>query len=286
VIHHRAVDRVTGLLELLADRPDGLTLSELAEALSAPLSSVKDLVHGLCATGYAERSGARYYLGAAPYILTMRTNQTPARMVSHHDLEVLATESGFTVLLGVRVGDDLVFIDEAGDHPALQYLAHTRVRHHLLFGTAGKALVAAFDDDEMHTFLKRQGRQDLVNEFLAEVQEIRATGVAIGISSGIAPRPGYPGSETGVVATAIRDHAQRVVGTVVIGHDPEFFHEHLGRMIESIHRHSAHWSTRRHLSDAVPPAAPEEPVTLETVRVMPFPGVELKDDCVTPLETP
>ncbi len=134
---HRTIDRVAQILELVATTPEGVTLSEIAPVVGAPVSSVHVLLDGLVSAGYVDRVGARYMLGPAPYILTLQARQSPARLVTHGDLERLSTEGEFTVILGVRVGDDIVYIDEAGDDPLLQHIARTHMRRPTLEGVAG-----------------------------------------------------------------------------------------------------------------------------------------------------
>lgn len=246
------VDRVAQLLELAAERPDGATLSELAKDLSAPVSSIQGLLNGLVATGLLDRNGARYLLGPLPYILTLKARQHLGQMIVHQDLVRLAEEGGFTVLLGVRIGDDIVSIDEAGNHPYLEYLAKSRAHIHLLASVAGRAMVAAMRDDEMHDLLRRSDRDDLVREFMSEISSIREAGVAFSVAHDIVPRPGYPEPETGVVAAAVVDASGRVVGSICIGHDLEYFAQHRGRMAEVLLRHVRHWQNRRSLDDPVP----------------------------------
>ena len=165
---HRTVDRISQVLELVAGRHEGLTLSELARDVSAPVSSMQGLVNGLVATGFLDRSGSRYFLGPAPYVLTLQARQNMARLVTHGDLTNLAEDGGHTVMFAVRIGDDAVTIDEAGNQPLLQYLARTRQRVPLLTASVGKVILAALPDDNMHDYLRRSPRQDLVSEFVSE----------------------------------------------------------------------------------------------------------------------
>jgi DNA-binding IclR family transcriptional regulator len=247
---HQAVDRIARILELVAGRVDGLTLSEMAAGMKAPVSSIQSLVNGLVAAGYLDRQQMRYLLGPAPYILTLQAKQMPARSITHDDLVALQLEGNFTVVLGVRVGDDFVYVDEAGDHPQLQYRAQTRARQPLLEATTGWALLAALDDDDLHNYLASHPRQDLVQQFLEHVSNIRATGVVTAVITGVGPRPGG-GTQTGVVSTAVRDPRGHVVGAVCIGQDPVFFRDHEDKMIEILLRHTSHWATRRSTSDSL-----------------------------------
>jgi len=246
---HRTVDRISLVLELVAGRHEGLTLSELARDVSAPVSSMQGLVNGLVATGFLDRSGSRYFLGPAPYVLTLQARQNMARLVTHGDLTNLAEDGGYTVMFAVRIGDDAVTIDEAGNQPLLQYLARTRQRVPLLTASVGKVILAALPDDDMHDYLRRSPRQDLVSEFVSELSSIRQTGVSVSVWPDTPPG-GSPEGKTGVVAAVVRDHAGRVVGAACIGHDFEHFKKHLGQMTQTLLRHVRHWETRQ--SDTEP----------------------------------
>jgi DNA-binding IclR family transcriptional regulator len=202
------------------------------------------LVNGLVATGFLDRNGSRYFLGPAPYVLTLQARQNLARLVLHSDLTNLAEDGGHTVLFAVRIGDDVVTIDEAGNQPVLQYLARTRQRVPLLASSVGRVILAALPDDDMHDYLRRSSHQDLVREFVNELTEIRRTGVSVSVWPD-PPPGGDPEGSTGVVATVVRDHTGRVVGAACIGHDFEHFKEHLGQMTQTLLRHVRHWETRQ-----------------------------------------
>lgn len=251
-LRHRNIQRIAQILELVASRNDGMTLSEVATAIEAPISSIRDLLGGLVSTGFLDRMKSRYVLGPMPYVLTIRSEQPSAAYISHNDLEILAAEGGFTVVFGVRVGDDFVYIDEAGDHPYLIHLARSRARWEMLASIVGKVFLAAMDDDELHHYLRRHPNTDLVDEFLSEVGNIRREGVGTDVVHGIAPRVGYPGNDTYVIATAVRNHMGRPIGAVSIGQDPEYFNAHREEMAQILLRHSRHWAERSTLAQIAP----------------------------------
>jgi DNA-binding IclR family transcriptional regulator len=253
--HHRTIDRVAHMLEFIASRPEGVTLSEVASVIAAPTSSAHSLLDGLVSVGYVDRAGSRYLLGPAPYVLTLQAQQSPAQMVTHHDLVRLADEGEFTVILGVRVGDDVVFIDEAGDDPMLQHIARTRMRRPTLEGVVGWVLIAALEDREMHEYLRRHERPDLVDDFLGALAGIRASGVAVGVAKGFTPRVG-PGTETGVVATAVRDRSGRAIASVAIGQHPAYVTDHLDEIRDILLSHCRHWSTRQSTTESIDEAVP------------------------------
>jgi DNA-binding IclR family transcriptional regulator len=206
--HHRTVDRVTQILELVSSRPEGMTLTELTRALDAPKSSILGFVNGLVATGYVEEIERRYTLGPGPYVLTLRANRGPAGTVTHGDLVALAEESGCSVLFGVRVGESVVYVDHIGDSARLLYVAQSRRRRPLLETAAGKVLLAEMDDESLYRYLDDHPRRDLVDDYLHNLANIRATGIAI--------NPRSPESATGAIGCRVRDRHGRVIGAVVL----------------------------------------------------------------------
>lgn len=140
--HHRTVDRVAALLEAAARHPGGASLSELARAVDAPVSSVQKLVDGLVAVGYLDEDARRYRLGPAPFVLALRAGHRPTDLVRHHDLVALAGRFGVPVLLAVRVGDDAVYVDWAGADEPFDYALSSRVRAPLVDTAAGRVLLA------------------------------------------------------------------------------------------------------------------------------------------------
>lgn len=60
----RSTQRLTVIFDLLAKRPDGMRLSDIAEAISAPKSSLVPILKDFCDTDYLVRGSAgRYRIG-------------------------------------------------------------------------------------------------------------------------------------------------------------------------------------------------------------------------------
>ena len=178
---HRTVDRVIGILETVSLSPRGVTLAELAAALGAAKSSVQELANGLLARGYLIEEERRFHLGPGPFILASRANKPAAVFLDHRFVVELATVLACTVLVGVRVGDSLIFTDHAGEEsPALTFVARTHTRRPLYTSAAGKILLAFVPDAEMHRLLDLAGPEQAgeVRQFLAELPEIRSRRLA------------------------------------------------------------------------------------------------------------
>ena len=186
--HHRTVDRVAELLEAAAAHPEGVTLSGLARAVDAPVSSVQKLVDGLVAVGYLDEVARRYRLGPAPSVLSIRAGR-PAVPVRHAVLEDLAARLGLPVQLAVRVGDDAVWVDWAGADEAFDYALASQVRRPLVESAAGRVLFAHLPEAARRAVVRQARPDDAAGAvaLLDAAEVIRTTGRETGASGRLMP---------------------------------------------------------------------------------------------------
>ena len=178
---HRTVDRVVEILETVSLSQRGVTLAELATAMGAAKSSVQELTNGLLARGYLIEADRRFHLGPGPFILAARANKLAAVSLDHEFVAELAKVLGCAVLVGVRVGDAVVFTDLVGEEsPSLTFVARTHARRPLYTSAAGKTLLANVPDKEMYRLLDLAGPEQVgeVRQFLTELPEIRSRRLA------------------------------------------------------------------------------------------------------------
>ena len=112
---HRTVDRVIQILETVSLASARRDLAELAVALDAAKSSIQELTNGLLARGYLIEEERRFHLGPGPFILASRANKLAALSLDHQFVAEVGKVLGCTVLVGVRVGDAIVFTDHVGE---------------------------------------------------------------------------------------------------------------------------------------------------------------------------
>jgi DNA-binding IclR family transcriptional regulator len=178
--HHRTVDRTVAILERAARSSDGVSLAELATALEAPKSSIQELTNGLIATGYLTDRGGRFLLGPGAFVLSLQTARLPLRQVSHEELERAQSRVGLTLFVGARVGDDQVFVDQAGEDVLMDFVSATHPRRPLLVTATGKVILAYLPSAERNDLLGRLNREqpELVESFLHQLPAIRETRLA------------------------------------------------------------------------------------------------------------
>ncbi|MEC3976493.1 IclR family transcriptional regulator [Amycolatopsis sp. H20-H5] len=220
---HRTVDRIAEILDAVANSAAGMTLTQLALRLEAPVSSIQKLVNGLAAAGYLDEEGHRFLLGPAPHVLTVRSGRIPVRGVVHADLESLSSAAGCPALLAIRVGDNAVYVDWAGTDEPFDYALSRRLRSPLPDTASGRVLLAHLPERDrravVEAALGHEPRSAV--ELLEEAERIRARGYAV-LGSGHVMRTvtavAVPVVEEGrvVAALALATHSdlgtERLVG--------------------------------------------------------------------------
>lgn len=182
----QVIARAAAVLRALERRPDGLSLGELAKAVSLPRSTVQRIVDALDNEGLvlAASSSSGVRLGPALLALAAATRFHIAE-AARETLEALAKECGETVDLSLVDQDKVVFIDQVAGTHRLTAISAIGVSFPLHCSANGKAVLAAMSDDE---FAKLRRRLRLTaatpntitdwDRLEAEIEVIRKVGYA------------------------------------------------------------------------------------------------------------
>lgn len=233
-LNHRTIDRVTHILEQVVYNP-GMTFAELVRALDAAKSSVHGFISGLLATGWLYEEQHRFYLGPAVYGLTLASGHIRAGLVTHEDLAALEKETGAAVFLGVQAADHLIYIAEAGSDHVVGFEARSDIRRTLLVTAGGKALLAARSDVERDSYLRRRSSHDsdLVDQFLEEYEQIKATRIATNARRG-----------RFAIATAVLSKSGEAVASVTLVGAASEVQPRTKKLSQILLRHVDSWSQR------------------------------------------
>jgi IclR family acetate operon transcriptional repressor len=152
----QVIARAAALLRALERRPEGLSLGELAKAISLPRSTVQRIVDALDREGFvlaaSTASGVR--LGPALLALAAATRFHIAE-AARDTLEALAKECGETVDLSLLDQDKVVFIDQVAGTHRLTAISAVGVSFPLHCSANGKALLAALSDEDIGKLKRR-----------------------------------------------------------------------------------------------------------------------------------
>jgi IclR family acetate operon transcriptional repressor len=120
VTSHNKYERVFRIMEYLASRHGGASLSEVAAAAEIPVSSCHGVLQGMCAVHAATVTSSRkYILGrrsrALAAILADTEHVVP---LCRREFAALVDEFGFDLYLARRTGDGVIYVERGyGTHP-------------------------------------------------------------------------------------------------------------------------------------------------------------------------
>ena len=205
---HQTISRVTRILEEVVYRP-GSTYAELTRAVGAPKSSVYGFIRGLISVDWLIEQNHRVYMGPAFFSLAIASGHIRAGLVTPSDVDTLHRKSGLTVFVGIRTGDHLIYVAEAGTDLMAGFEARTNIRRNLLNTAGGKALLADLPEPELEAFLRSRppSERSEVLAFVEEVGKIRDSQIAVNVNTDRV--------RTGI-ATVIRDASGRAVASVTL----------------------------------------------------------------------
>ena len=152
-----AVDRVAAVFDLLADSPEGLTVTEVADALGVHKATASRLLGTLSGHGLVERSDRRRYrigIGIVRYAAGALT-ELGAVSRARPELEALSRTNRETVSLGVLDGGDVLYIYQVTGHERVVFADWAGRRSPAHCSSTGKVLLAHLDDADLERFLAR-----------------------------------------------------------------------------------------------------------------------------------
>jgi DNA-binding IclR family transcriptional regulator len=182
----QVIARAAALLRALERRPEGLSLGELAKAVSLPRSTVQRIVDALDDEGLVLAASASSGVRLGPALLSLAAaTRFHIAEAARETLEALAKECGETVDLSVLDQHKVVFIDQVAGTHRLTAISAVGVSFPLHSSANGKAMLAAMADDEIAK-VKRHLRLPAItpntitswDQLEQEMEQIRSKGVS------------------------------------------------------------------------------------------------------------
>ena len=222
---HRTVGRVAAIMEMVGAEPHLHTLSTLAARLDAPRASVHALLRGLLATGYVVEHAGRYALGnALRTVLRDDGNLDLLIAMARPEIEQLSAAWDETAVIGVRVGNSLVYIDQVESTQPVRFSATLWSRRSLLDTSMGKLYLSEMDELELQRLAESLSFHSEIDALSAELVDIRREGVAhnqkrtvtdvSGVSVGVRARDGRFAATVGLIGPAYRMAEKNTIADV------------------------------------------------------------------------
>lgn len=181
----KSATRTLDILEYVVSRGRPLVAQELAEALGIPVSSLSYLLTTLVDRDYLSREGRHYRAGEGLSRLQARSPELALSLAVAPLVRTMRVELNETSSFFVRRDWDVeALVTESSEH-ALRYAVQKGARAPLHAFSAGKALLAAMEDEELDRYFRETKRERFTpmtmvdqTSLRREIDEIRASGFA------------------------------------------------------------------------------------------------------------
>jgi DNA-binding IclR family transcriptional regulator len=146
----QVIARAANILRVLEDRPEGLTLTEIAHKVDLARSTVQRIITALAAEDFVTEAqpgrGTRIGPGLARIAASLASNHTE---LLHTRLVGLSEKVGETVDLSILSGGSAVFIDQIPGRQRLVALSAIGQRFPLHCTANGKAMLACYPQKQV-----------------------------------------------------------------------------------------------------------------------------------------
>jgi DNA-binding IclR family transcriptional regulator len=184
-----SVKKAFQILQMIADSPSGLGVSELSKRLSMGKSTVHGITMGLEALGVLVRDPIqkKFNLGYTLLELSRRAYaRIELRDIARGPMERLMEQVGETVFLGAMNGDHVTILEVVDSHNEMKITSPPGTRLPLLAGATGKVFLAQFEEKRAKEIIQKMGLSRFtpksifdVKKFVREAEETKKRGYAI-----------------------------------------------------------------------------------------------------------
>ncbi len=205
------------LLEYIAKSRMGLSLTEVAEVMGLPKSSVIRYLRTLEQKDFVERDELtqRYFLGSGPLrLVSFDSRQGNVRRAAYPIMLQLRETSGETVNLTIPMGNKVVYIESVQSFHPVRTVRQVGEESPLHCTAVGKALLAYLAPEQLESLKTQALKQYTENTItvwptlIRELEKIRERGFTID------DREGH--REFRCVGAPIFDHRSQVVASIAI----------------------------------------------------------------------
>ena len=233
---NRSVTRAFRIVDALSKR-DGVGVSELAEAVELPVSTVHDYLQALRSTGHVVKEGTDYRTSTRFLEIGHRgRRRREIYTAAAEELPAAAEETGEQATLIVEEGGDGVLLAVAEGEGAVDLPAYPGARVPLYANAGGKAILAHVDPERLEALLDEQAFEPITKRTVTDpdvlreqLEAVRERGYAIDRGERIA---GFV-----CVAVPVLDRGDTVRGAIcVCGPESRMGEERRGEIRSTIRR--------------------------------------------------
>ena len=233
-----AMSRVLRLLDHLARNPQGLTLSQISQALGGSKSTFLATLRGLAADGFLVSDGSIYRLGSAAFRLAGTILAAGGQSdLTRHYVRELASRTHESVGYAIADWDigQVIYTEGVNSTQPVHYAMRAGIRGPLYATAAGRVMLAYGPAEKREAYLAR-GR------FKAFTDETETTAAGLQRRLEEIRRLGYCASfgemlkETAAIAVPVYDSEGVVGGALMIAAPIERMRTNFDRLLGEVRR--------------------------------------------------
>ena len=214
----QALERALDILDCFSFQNRELSLSDVVYRTGLNKTTVKRLISNLTARGYLQQDpqSKKYQLGMRLFELGgVVFTSLSLRRAAAYPMTNLQSETGATVLLGVKMEDQLVYVDKREGDGVIRISSDIGWRRPLHYGMLGMVLRASLDSKDVKRILKEYPLEahtpfsiTNLNAFSLRLEKIRDQGFILEKEEAV---EGVIG-----IASPIRDYTRKVAAALGI----------------------------------------------------------------------
>ncbi len=214
----QALERALDILECFSFQNRQLSLTDVVNSTGLNKTTAKRLIANLTARGYLQQDPQTklYQLGMRLFEMGgIVFSSFSLRQAAAYPMTQLQTQTGATVLLGVRMQEELVYIDKREGDGMIRISSDIGWRRPLHYGMLGMILLASLDTKEVRRILKNTPLQAHTpfsitdpDAFSLRLEQIRDQGYILEKEEAV---EGVFG-----IAAPIRDYSRQVIAALGI----------------------------------------------------------------------
>ncbi|HBG3218259.1 TPA: IclR family transcriptional regulator [Clostridioides difficile] len=150
--NHRPTARILDILEALAESENGYTLTEIAEVINAPKSSIFPIVHTLNARKYItiDKNTSKYSIGIRSY--TLGSSFFEKRTIFNYiidEMTNIVNSCSETCQLGILDNNEVLYIGKVDSPEPIRLISYVGKKIPANCTGLGKALLCDFDKEKL-----------------------------------------------------------------------------------------------------------------------------------------
>jgi len=184
---HRPTSRVLDILDLLAANSQGLTLTEIAESIGAPKSSIFPVVHTMSGRKFisADKNTSKYTIGISAFCVgEAYSNNKDTLQFINAEMHSIVSKIGEICQMGIFDAGDVLYVAKVDSTEAIRLISYVGKRLPAYCTALGKALMCNLTLEQIESYYPKdlskvtEKTVSSIDDLWAQLREIHRTNVA------------------------------------------------------------------------------------------------------------